>query len=236
MPVSELESKLGVKFRNSKLLKEALTHASVGYEGGKKVPHNERFEFLGDAVLGVIISRLLFDKFPDAKEGRLTKMRSHLANRSALMQMAQLLELGRHLILGPSEEKNGGRTRCSNLANAMEAVICAVYLDRGVEKAEELISRLLAPRLKEVVDNPEPQNAKGLLQECLQAEGSELPVYRITALTGPDHSRQFEAVVEWKSKEIGRGTGASKKSAEQRAAETALEKFKIQYSKSKKAS
>ena len=235
MSVSELEAKLGVKFKNPKLLRQALTHASVGYEGGRKVLHNERFEFLGDAVLGLIISRLLFDQFPEAKEGRLTKMRSHLANRSALMQMAQLLELGQHLILGPSEEKNGGRIRSSNLANAMEAVICAIYLDRGLEKTEQLIARLLALRLKEVVDNPEPQNAKGLLQECLQAEGAELPLYRIAALSGPDHSRLFEAVVEWKGEEIGRGIGATKKSAEQRAAETALEKFKIQNSKFKKA-
>jgi len=235
MPVSELETKLGLKFKNPKLLKQALTHASVGYEEGRKIPHNERFEFLGDAVLGVVISRLLFDKYPDAKEGRLTKMRSHLANRAALTQMAQAVDLGRHLILGPSEEKNGGRTRSSNLANAMEAVVCAVYLDRGLEKAEEMISRLLSPRLKEVVDNPEPQNAKGLLQERLQAEGSELPNYRIADLSGPDHSRQFEAVVEWKGREIGRGSGASKKSAEQRAAEAALQKLKIPDSKFKKA-
>ena len=227
MSVSELESKLGMKFKNPKLLKQALTHASVGYEEGRKVPHNERFEFLGDAVLGIVISRLLFDKFPDAKEGRLTKMRSHLANRTALTQMAQAIELDRHLILGPSEEKNGGRNRSSNLANAMEAVVCAVYLDRGLEKTEGMISRLLSPRLKEVIDNPEPQNAKGLLQEHLQAKGAELPNYRIADLSGPDHSRQFEAVVEWKSREIGRGTGASKKSAEQRAAEAALRKLKI---------
>lgn len=233
MSVSELESKMGVKFKNSKLLKQALTHASVGYEEGRKIAHNERFEFLGDAALSIIISRLLFDKFPDAKEGRLTKMRSHLANRTALLQMAQALELGRFLVLGPSEEKNGGRARSSNLANAMEAVVCAVYLDRGLEKAEELISRLLAARMKEIVDNPEPQNAKGLLQEHLQAKGSELPAYRIAALTGPDHSRQFEAVVEWKGREIGRGVGASKKSAEQRAAEAALEKLKIRNSRSK---
>lgn len=231
MSVTELETKLGVKFKNPKLLKQALTHASVGYEEGKKIPHNERFEFLGDSVLGIIVSRLLFDRFPDAKEGRLTKMRSHLANRTALLQMAQSLELGKYLVLGPSEEKNGGRSRSSNLANAMEAVVCAVYLDRSLEKAEELVSRLLAPRLQEVEDNPEPQNAKGFLQESLQAEGAELPAYRIAALTGPDHSRHFEAVVEWKGKEIGRGTGASKKSAEQRAAETALEKLKIKKGK-----
>ena len=231
MSISELEKKLGFKFENIELFKQALTHASVGYEEGRKVLHNERFEFLGDAVLGLIVSRFLLDQFPDAKEGRLTKMRSHLANRSALLTMAQSLDVGKYLYLGQGEEKSGGRQRTSNLANAMEALICAIYMDQGLEKAEVLVLKLLAPRLREVVDNPEPQNAKGQLQEQLQALGSDLPVYRIASLTGPDHSRQFEAVVEWKGEAIGRGTGASKKAAEQQAAETALAKLKIEYQK-----
>lgn len=222
MPVSEFESALGVKFKSSKLLKQAVTHASVGYEEGKKIAHNERLEFLGDAVLGLVISRLLYDKFPAAAEGRLTKMRSHLANRAALLQMAEDLELGKYIVLGSGEEQSGGRSRPSNLANAMEAVIGAVYMDRGLAKAEALVTRLLSSRLKEVLENPEPMNAKGFLQEKLQAKGSELPVYRITSLAGPDHQRQFEAVVEWGGKQIGRGIGSSKKSAEQKAAEEAL--------------
>jgi ribonuclease III len=225
MSLSDLESKLGGKFKNPRLLKQAVTHASVGYEAGRKVAHNERLEFLGDAALGLVISRLLFERFPEAAEGRLTKMRSHLANRAALLQMAEQIDLGKFLVLGGGEEQSGGRSRPSNLANAMEAVIGAVYLDRGVARAEALVTRLLSPRLKEVLENPEPLNAKGLLQEKLQAEGAELPVYRITALAGPDHQRQFEAVVEWRSRPIGRGTGPSKKAAEQKAAEAALSKL-----------
>ena len=220
--LTELQEKLGVKFKTPALLTQAVTHSSVGYEKGKKIPHYERFEFLGDAVLNLVVSRLLFDRFADAPEGRLTKMRSHLANRSALVHMAHAVTLGKHLVLGPSEELSGGRQRVSNLANAMEAVIGAIYLDQGLAAAEKVVDRLLADRVVEVEDNPEPQNAKGLLQEKLQASGNAAPTYRITSYSGPDHSRQFEAVVEWDGQEMGKGRGASKKSAEQRAAEDAL--------------
>lgn len=218
---SVLESQMGYAFRDAALLELALTHPSRGHERKRRAPHNERLEFLGDAVLELVISEHLYRLFPDVAEGRLTKVRSHLVSRPALVELAAALNVGAHLLLGKAEESHGGRHRASNLANVMEAVIGAIFLDGGYDAARAFVIRLVEPRLGEVGDNPEPTNAKGLLQEKLHAIG-EQAVYRIMSETGPSHRRQFEAAVEVRGKVLGSGAGTTKKEAETRAATAAL--------------
>ncbi len=218
---SPLEIRLGHTFRDPALLELALTHASWGHEKNQRLAHNERMEFLGDAVLQLIISEHLYQRYPDVPEGHLTKVRAHLVSRSSLVAMAKSLDLGPHLILGPSEETQGGRNRASNLANAVEAILGAIYLDQGLEASRLFLIRQIEPRLSQISDNPEPENAKGLLQEALHAHGAQ-PVYRIIAETGPAHCRRFEASVEFNGKLMGKGIGATKKEAETLAAQEAL--------------
>lgn len=216
------EEKLQYTFRNPALLELALTHPSLGHERSQRVPHNERLEFLGDAVLALAISAHLYAIYPDIAEGHLTKMRAHLVNRSALVEMAVVLGLGEHLRLGEAEISQGGRQRVSNLANAFEAVIGAIFLDAGYETARAFVLRHVGPRLDHLTDNPEPENAKGLLQEKLHLIG-KVPQYRIMSEKGPDHRKEFEAVVELEGKILGSGCGSTKKDAEMRAAAVALE-------------
>ncbi|MBI4026099.1 MAG: ribonuclease III [Verrucomicrobia bacterium] len=216
-----LETQLGHRFRNPSLLQLALTHPSWGHERKQPSPHNERLEFLGDAVLELAISDHLYHLFPDMPEGHLTKMRAHLVNRSALTEMAKEVNLGDHLLLGKAEAAHGGRERPSNLANAMEAVIGAIFLDGGYTAARAFAIAQVDPRLKKLSDNPEPENAKGILQERLHAVGLN-PVYRITSETGPAHRKQFEAQVEVHGRVVGKGAGLTKKEAETRAAMSAL--------------
>jgi ribonuclease-3 len=223
MPESFLH-KLGYKFRDPGLLKLALTHASWGHEQNKRIPHNERLEFLGDSVLELITSEYLYLSYPDLPEGKLTKMRAHLVNRSALVEMATTLNLGAELILGDAEASNGGRDRVSNLANAMEAVIGAIFLDSGYDAVKEVVIKHIEGRLKLLNDNPEPHNSKGILQEKLHAMG-EQATYSITSESGPAHQREFNASVEIKGKIYGTGVGKTKKDAETQAALIALEKL-----------
>ena len=218
---SPLESQLGYTFRRPELLKLALTHASWGHEQRKQLAHNERLEFLGDAVLQMIVSEYLYHLDTHAAEGRLTKIRAHLVNRSSLVEMAKRLDLGTHLLLGKAEATQGGRKRASNLANAMEAVIGAVFLDGGFEAARALIIHRIKSRLEEVATNPEPENAKGILQEKLHTSGRQA-VYQIVSEKGPPHRREFQAAVTVGGRALGRGTGTTKKEAEMRAAMAAL--------------
>ncbi|MCF7667494.1 MAG: ribonuclease III [Akkermansiaceae bacterium] len=217
-----LESRIQYKFRNSLLLAEALTHPSLAYESQQQNFDNQRLEFLGDAVLQLIVTEELFRRFVGSSEGQLTKLRSRVVSRRALAKLAMVIRLGDYILLGKGEESTGGRRRLSTLADAFEALIGAVFLDSGVEKARDLVLRLLEEELGGMVDSPEEMNPKGELQERLQAIHPQAPVYRIIGESGPDHRRVFQAEVSWCEKVLATGKGKSKKDAEARAAAEAL--------------
>lgn len=220
--MDSIETTLGYTFRDSALLKLALTHASWSHEQKKTLPHNERLEFLGDAVLSLVISDYLYHQHPDVPEGRLTKMRSHLVNREALVEMAKNLNLGIYLSMGKSESSHGGRERASNLANAMEAIIGAIFLDGGYSAAQTFVTPQIKSRLAAISEHPDPGNAKGILQERLHAQGKQA-VYRIISEVGPPHQKEFQASVEIDGIITGTGIGMTKKEAETKAALLALD-------------
>src|SRR5450755_3097045 len=222
--LEEFQQRLGHQFADAALLRQALTHASFGHEKRQKLPDNQRLEFLGDAVLQLAVTTELYRRFPELTEGQLTVLRARLVNRHHLQALAQELALGEHLILGRGEENSHGRQRGSILADAMEAVIGAVYSEAGWEAARAIILRLLGPSLAAIANEGDgaEANPKGSLQEKLQVEGEHPPVYRCLSETGPAHARVYEVVVEWQGRELGRGEGASKKEAETRAAQAAL--------------
>jgi len=223
--LEEFQQRLGHSFADGELLRQALTHASFGHEKRQRLPDNQRLEFLGDAVLQLAVTTELYRRFPELTEGRLTVLRAKLVRREHLQILAQQLNLGEQLILGRGEESSQGRQRGSILADAMEAVIGAVYSEAGWEGARAIILRLLEPSLAAISNegDAEEANPKGSLQEKLQAEGEHPPVYRCLSETGPAHARVYEVVVEWQGRELGRGEGASKKEAETRAAQAALD-------------
>lgn len=226
MHTLKLRKTIGHEFKNPELLSEALTHPSLSHENGKHaMPHNQRLEFLGDAVLQLILTDRIYKLHPDLPEGNLTQLRAHLANRHALHRRARAIELGRYLMLGKGEEASGGRERLSNLADAYEALIGAVYLDGGVRAARKFLLAQFADEFKNLKQSSPRQNPKGRLQELLQARSPSNPIYRLVHESGPDHSKLFEAVVEWENKVIGRGNGSSKKQAEVAAADAALAAF-----------
>jgi ribonuclease-3 len=219
-----LQQRLGHNFGDTNLLRQALTHASFGHEKRQKLPDNQRLEFLGDAVLQLVVTGELYRRFPELTEGQLTVLRARLVNRHHLQSIAVELGLGDHLILGRGEENSQGRQRGSILADAAEAVFGAVYLEVGWDGARAIILRLMEASLAEVSADGDAAeaNPKGSLQEKLQADGEHPPIYRCVAESGPAHARVYEVVVEWQGKELGRGQGASKKEAETRAAQAAL--------------
>ncbi len=222
--LDDFQQRLGHTFADGELLRLALTHASFGHEKRQRVPDNQRLEFLGDAVLQLSVTAELYRRFPELPEGRLTVMRAQLVNRHNLQAVATELGLGEHLILGRGEENSQGRTRPSILADAMEAVIGAVFAEAGWDVARAIILRLFEPSFATIIgEGPLAEaNPKGSLQEKLQAEGDQPPAYRCVSESGPAHARLYEVVVEWQGRELGRGQGASKKEAETRAAEAAL--------------
>jgi ribonuclease III len=224
MHAQKLQKTMGHAFKDPNLLLEALTHPSLAHErGAGSHHHNQRLEFLGDAVLQLVLTDQIYRLYPDLPEGQLTQIRAHLANRHALHRRALAMELGQHLLLGKGEEASGGRSRLSNLADAFEALIGAVYLDGGLRAARKFISRQFKGEFKIIKQATPRQNPKGRLQELLQARSAANPIYRVVHESGPDHSKYFEAVVEWEGREIGRGSGHSKKIAEVAAAEAALQ-------------
>jgi len=220
--MESLESRLDYKFRNSLLLAEAMTHPSLAYESQRPHFDNQRLEFLGDAVLQLILTEDLFKMFPDFPEGKLTKLRSRLVSRRALARLALAIDLGSYVLLGKGEEATGGRRRVSTLADAFEALIGAVYLDIGFDGARELVLRLFQSEIEALSGSPEERNPKGELQECLQAIQPEPPEYEILSETGPDHRKVFQAQVVWRGMVLALGRGKSKKEAEARAAGEAL--------------
>lgn len=217
-----LEIRIKYKFRNSFLLAEALTHPSLAYESQRPHFDNQRLEFLGDAVLQLVVTEALYNLFPDAPEGHLTKLRSRVVSRRALARFAMVIHLGDYVLLGKGEEATGGRRRLSTLADAFESLIGAVYLDSGQVAAKELILRLFEDEIKGMVTSPDERNPKGELQECLQAIHQEAPVYKVINESGPDHRRVFQSEVHWNGMLLAAGKGKSKKEAEARAAAEAL--------------
>ena len=217
-----LAEKLGYQFRNPLLLTEALTHPSLAYESQKPTFDNQRLEFLGDAVLQLILTEHLFQLLPEFPEGRLTKIRSQLVSRHALSQIATRIDLGAHVLLGRGEAASGGRQRASTLADALESLVGAIYLDGGLGEAAAMVLRVFAGEITAVAASEEERNPKGELQECLQALAPQAPAYRIIGESGPDHQRTFQAEVFWRGDVLGTGTGKSKKEAEAHAAAAAL--------------
>lgn len=222
------QDQLGYRFRNLDLLRLALTHPSVAHEQNAVVQTNQRLEFLGDAVLQLVLSRELFNNYPDFDEGPLTKARAKLVNRRTLAERGRDLGLGGLLILSRGEEMHGGRERPSALADAYEALLAAVFLDGGFDAACELILRHFEQAFGTLAVIPILENPKGELQEHLQAASTEPPHYHVVSASGPDHDRLFECTVHHAGRELARGTGKSKKLAESEAARAALAILKDQ--------
>ncbi|MCB1090445.1 MAG: ribonuclease III [Verrucomicrobiae bacterium] len=220
--MESIEQRIDYKFANSLLLAEALTHPSLAYESNRPHFDNQRLEYLGDAVLQLILTERLYTMFPGFGEGRLTKLRSRLVSRDALCQFAIDIDLGEYLLLGKGEAASGGRERASNLADAFEALVGAIYLDGGFLQARRAVLALCSVALEAVADEPEEVNPKGQLQEILQAISPISPSYRIVSQEGPDHQKTFTACVDWEGRELGFGNGSSKKEAEIEAALNAL--------------
>ena len=219
----ELQQRLGYKFRDPGLLRLALTHPSVAHESPGVIQHNQRLEFLGDAVLSLALTRELYEKFPRNGEGPLTKARAQMVNRRTLATQAQRFGLGECLLLSRGEEISGGRRRQSALADSFEAVLGAIFLDGGFEAAREFILRCFHEAFGELQEIPNLENPKGELQEILQADSNEAPRYELSSVSGPDHDRVFECAVHHHGVALGRGTGKSKKEAESVAALAALQ-------------
>lgn len=220
--MDSLEARIGYKFSNASLLKEALTHPSLAYETRQHHFDNQRLEYLGDAVIQLILTDELYHLFPKFSEGKLTKMRSRLVSRDGLMRFAEKIDLGSALLLGKGEAANGGSQRPSNLADALEALAGAIYLDGGFEKSREFILGNFRIFIEEIAREPDEINPKGKLQEHLQSIAPSSPTYRIVSHEGPDHDKKFIAEVSWENIELGRGEGSSKKEAETSAAANAL--------------
>lgn len=220
--VAALQEALGYLFKDEALLRLALTHPSVAHEATSPVQHNQRLEFLGDAVLSLVLTWELYDRFPTLGEGPLTKARAQMVNRRTLADEARRLGLGEHLVLSHGEEGTGGRARPSALADACEALLGAILLDGGFEAARMFIRRRFLDSFGELTEVPNLLNPKGDLQEMLQAESSEAPQYDLISVSGPDHDRVFECAVHHGGSELARGQGKSKKAAESAAALAAL--------------
>lgn len=217
-----LQEKLGYTFREGNLLRLALTHPSIAHEQELLVQHNQRLEFLGDAVLGLILTHELYERFPDFDEGPLTKARAELVNQRSLAEQSRRLDLGEFLIMSRGELSQGGPQRASSLADAYEAVIGAIFIDGGYEASRDFVLRCFRDSFGEFTAIPNLSNPKGELQEMLQATSSEAPRYEITTASGPDHDRSFECAVFHDGRELGRGSGKSKRTAESEAALAAL--------------
>jgi len=217
-----IQSVLGHTFLDRSLLKEALTHASLGYESQKSQADNQRLEFLGDAVLQLVLSEMVFHQFKRADEGLLTKVRAQLVSTKALSAVARRINLGGFILMGKAEENNGGRERESTLADTLEALAGAIFLDGGMEAARKVAHHLFHQQILDFGSTPTDQNPKGQLQEILQSISPQSPTYQIIDESGPDHAKSFHAIVTWGGRELGRGTGKSKKEAEVDAARVAL--------------
>lgn len=227
---NDCQKNLRTSFHREYLLEEAFTHLSYLNENpGFDRPSNERLEFLGDSVLNFIVTEKLYKEFPNLTEGDLTEIRSSLVCRDTLAGLASSLKLGDWLLLGRGEEANGGRTKKSNLANTMEALIGALYLDQGLTKVRKFVLSQLNPELEKIKAGKAAQNYKALVQEFIQGQKKPTPIYRLVQASGPDHSKKFTAEILVEGEALGRGTGKSKKTAESQAAKVAWEKLRCNH-------
>ena len=222
--MNPLEEQIGYKFRNSLLLAEALTHPSVGHETQRHHFNNQRLEFLGDAILQLVITEYLYQRFSSEAEGQLTKLRSRLVSRESLRVRAAALDLGQYLMIGRGEEASGGRKRSSTLADAYEALIGAIYLDSDLETARQFILSQSKPDLDQVAAAPVDINPKGHLQELLQSISPSSPAYETVSESGPEHDKTFIVKCVWEGMTLGEGSGRSKKQAETAAAADAMKR------------
>ena len=222
--IKDLEAAIGYRFKNVMLLQNALTHSSYANEHWhNSLKSNERLEFLGDSVLGMVVAEYLYQTFPNRPEGDLTRMRADMVCETALAKIAEELDLGSHLLLGNGEEQSGGRKRTSILADAVESVIAASFLDGGMAAAEGFIRRFVLNNAP--VDRPANLDYKTALQELVQQKKNQQLTYCLVGESGPDHDKIFTVEVSLNGIVIGSGTGTSKKRAEQDAAKAALEKL-----------
>lgn len=233
--MNPLEERIGYKFRNPLLLAEALTHPSLRHETHRSHFDNQRLEFLGDAVLQLVITEHLYGHFHAEAEGKLTKLRSRLVSREALAVHAAAMDLGSYLMMGRGEEASGGRVRNSTLADAFEALVGAIYLDSDLATVRRFILEQAAGELAQVVQEPTDINPKGHLQELLQAISPRSPVYELISQTGPEHQKTFIVRAVWEGIALGEGTGRSKKQAETAAALEAMKERRWEKTESAKA-
>lgn len=219
----DLEEAIGYLFEDVSLLDEALAHKSYANEAGPEVPHNERLEFLGDAVLALVVSDLLFSLRPMLTEGEMSRIRAYLVKEESLEQVARNFNLGGYLRLGRGEEQSGGRDKASIVADAFEAVVAAIYLDGGFDLAYGFVEGIFRPVITETGTDAIERDSKTRLQEFCQARYGKAPTYRPVSDSGPDHDKVFEVEIVVGKRVLARGRGKSKKEAEQRAAQDALE-------------
>jgi len=222
--IKDLETAIGYRFRNITLLQNALAHSSYANERWHDgLKSNERLEFLGDSILGMVVAEYLYKQFPNRPEGELSRMRADMVCETSLAKIAERLDLGKHLLLGNGEESGGGRNRPSILADAVESVIAASFLDGGMEAAKAIVYQFV---LCNVPEN-KLQNAdyKTMLQEKVQRKKNQVLSYQLVEESGPDHDKQFVVAVSLNGEIVGTGTGTSKKRAEQDAARVAIEKL-----------
>ena len=222
--IKDLEAAIGYQFHNISLLQNALTHSSYANERWhNSLLSNERLEFLGDSILGMLVAEYLFRAFPDRPEGELTRMRADMVCETTLAAVANRIGLGEHLLLGHGEERLGGRTRASILADAVESVIAAAFLDGGREAALGIVRRYILVEVP--VKKLNNVDYKTQLQELVQQKKNQILVYRLTGESGPDHDKHFDVEVLLNGQSVGTGSGSSKKRAEQDAARCAIERL-----------
>jgi ribonuclease-3 len=219
-----LDAALGVRFGDPGLREVALTHRSFAFENGLEVT-NERLEFLGDSVLGLVVTDLAYRSYPALPEGQLAKLRAAVVNMQALADVARGLGIGELVLLGKGEEQSGGRDKASILADSLEAIFGAVYLDRGLDVARALIERLFGPRLEAYIRGEGDRDYKTILQELASQRLRALPSYEVQE-QGPDHEKEFTATVSVAGERLGTGAGRTKKEAEQRAAHEAYDRLR----------
>ncbi|MEA3298088.1 MAG: ribonuclease III [Chloroflexota bacterium] len=227
---ADWQKNMGISFHNPALLQQALTHSSCANESSNFTSltgsDNERLEFLGDSVLGMVVTEMLYHEFSDLPEGKLTMIRARLICQETLSSIAASLDLGSYLIMGQGEAKGNGRTRISNLANALEAIIGALYLDQGLCQVKQFILKQLEPLSREIRAGHIPPDYKSWLQEYTQHNKQSTPSYRMVEARGPDHDKSFTVEVFVDQEMMGRGLGSSKKRAETAAAKSAWMKLR----------
>jgi len=228
--LAKLQKKIGIIFKNETLLQGALTHNSFMHRTDVDQNNNapfERMEFLGDSILGLVIAKELFSRFPDEQEGILSKKKSQIVSEKYLALKALELELGEFIKMSPEEIKNGGKSRPSILSDAMEALICAIYLDSGMQKASTFIKKFILTDFSNIINQEALTNFKSILQEFCQSKYQEPPTYMVVSEEGPDHEKVFRVDVSVKGIVKGHGEGSSKKAAQQDAAKDACQNLSL---------